>query len=347
MSSLFSEVRTKEIKEPDVLYTMKSKNQLKGKLDFKQKRLFEQRADFSPTASPTKRQFSLTDYPSRANILVRAGDEGVKLITGQETSIKRKERSWDDDDSGTAISTVREIHVMPPTPRKKKFKVEPISSDAVRPDPLLSVIESLGAPLEVEIVEDAHNPIQRLQGMISRRLKGDLYKLPSGQIVPVIQQPIQEKPTCGPGCVLMLALSAMENLIHSDDFWSWYGGTRLANSTSLINAFRLLSIEAKICRLTSASKAPNLDDSINHKILDPKDAVATVKDAIHNTRNPVILAITHPILKGHWIIVDGFENGCAFIRDPFTAMAFALPEETLSKWLLEKDPIQDMIYFPA
>jgi hypothetical protein len=145
----------------------------------------------------------------------------------------------------------------------------------------------------------------------------------------------------------MLALSAMENLIHSDDFWSWYGGTRLANSTSLINAFRLLSIEAKICRLTSASKAPNLDDSINHKILDPKDAVATVKDAIHNTRNPVILAITHPILKGHWIIVDGFENGCAFIRDPFTAMAFALPEENTFKMAARKRSHPRYDLFPA
>jgi hypothetical protein len=52
-------------------------------------------------------------------------------------------------------------------------------------------------------------------------------------------------------------------------------------------------------------------------------------------------------VKGHWIIVDGFHNECALIRDPYTGKAFALPVGTLSKWLLEKDQVQEMVYFPS
>lgn len=220
---------------------------------------------------------------------------------------------------------------MPPTPTKKpRLNGGPAKKSKNR---------FLGTELP-PITADS-DFIQSLRDLAGLPLNGRLYQLPSGQVIAAVQQPIQEKPTCGPGCVLMIATQHVEKLADNEPFWHWYTTTRLANASSLLNGFRALEIPAKICRLTVSE----LPSGVEHKVVDSKGALAHVKETILATNQPVILAITHPILMGHWIIVDGFDKGCALIRDPYTGKAFAVPEETLSKWLLEREPVQDMIYF--
>ena len=318
--------------------------------------------DASPTDSPPSTpEKEITDLTASVATHQKAGEKADGVFHDSPLRLKRR-RSFDDhspaDDPAAEIKAdgvfhpspqkrmIREIHVQPPTPKKFKGR----SGQATQLNPYFSVVESFGTALPLVTVDPESDPIQFLQSRISLNLNGALYQLPTGKIVAAVQQPIQEKPTCGPGCVLMLGLGNIEQMIGSDDFWTWYSGTRLANGESIATALRHLSIPATICRLTrcSANISPDLDNPlIEYQKLEPKEAVAFVKKVIEMTGKPVILAITHPILKGHWIIVDGFQNGSVYIRDPYTRTAFALPEETLSKWLLEKDPIQEMVYFPT
>ncbi len=236
----------------------------------------------------------------------------------------------------------RRVHIIPPTPRKKR----PNNGPARESNTPALAAKSFGTEMPLAIIDQ--DPIDDLRHLTGLPMIGNVYQLPSNKPIIAIQQPIQEKPTCGPGCVLMIASDHIEKLKQNDNFWNWYGSTRLANASSLLNGFRFLGIPAKICKLTCMP--PNLhlesNPSIEFKHLNPLHAVDHIKETVRATNRPVILAITHPLLMGHWIIVDGFENGQAWVRDPYTGKAFALPEATLSKWLLEKDPVQEMIYFP-
>jgi hypothetical protein len=249
-------------------------------------------------------------------------------------------RKWEKADSAPSSPDKGNfrVSVMPPTPKKKQAKAstKPLSTPS-------SVSASFGD--ELPVADSSQDTIQGLRRITGLPMIGHLYQLPSNKVVAAIQQPLQERPTCGPGCVLMIASERMDKLSLNKNFWNWYGGTRLANASSLLNGFRLLEIPAKICRLTT-KLSPFQDPTIEHKLVTPAEAIARIKETIDATKKPVILAITHPHLKGHWIIVDGFDKGFAWVRDPYTGKAFSLPEATLSKWLLEDEPLQEMIYFP-
>jgi hypothetical protein len=268
-----------------------------------------------------------SNMPSTPEKITPAAIEALSSPARNTTPIKARKRQ----NLGSPSSrTFQRVCVIPPTPMKPTaFKKPKFDNPAL-------TAKSFGT--ELPIVES--NFIETLQEMTGLPLNGRMYELPSGELIAAVQQPLEEKPTCGPGCVLMIALQNMEKL-NNDLFWSWYGSTRLANATSLLNGFKALAIPAKICRLTRSE----LDSSVEHKVVDSAGAIAHLKETIQMTNQPVIVAITHPVLMGHWIIIDGFDNVCAFIRDPYTGKAFALPEATLSKWLLEKESIQDMVYF--
>jgi hypothetical protein len=207
-----------------------------------------------------------------------------------------------------------------------------------------NVEQSFGKELSPTKPSEFIQSLKKKKGIV-----GQSYQLPSSKIVDAIAQPTKG-PTCGPGCALMIGLKNINKMVNNHEFWNWYAGTGLSKGECLLNAFKHIDIPARVCKMTRQQDAVNhtdlLKDPFERKILDEKKAVAFVEKTITKTGNPVILAIAHPTIKGHWIIVDGFDKNDAFIRDPYTGKAFALPKKTLSKWLLEKDPVQEMVYFP-
>ncbi len=306
---------------------------LKNKTDTIAQKKFQ---DALPQASPAKRDRTVFEYPL-SPALSPGASIAKRAFPGTPPSTPRQ-------------GTSRYVTALPPTPAKqgpKRLKVGHADSIDIPKDNSRKTAESFGKELPMALA--GKSPIAFLQSKISMPLVGSMYASPIGPNIAVIQQPVPEKPTCGPGCVLMIGLTHMEKLIGSDKFWGWYSTTRLSNGESLLKGLRHLEIHAKVCKMTDASMPVQSDSEnpdIERKFLDPKAAVPFVRETIQTTGNPVILAITHPIVKGHWIIVDGFQNECALIRDPYTGRAFAVPVETLSKWLLEKDRVQEMVYFP-
>ncbi len=244
------------------------------------------------------------------------------------------------------------VHIIPATPRKQMsnlYERAVAYQSPVNNNPALaraSFSQSFAPTLTL-----GTDNISALKTATGYAFKNISYRLPSGRIVCAVQQPIQEKPTCGPGVVLMIALDVVQNMRQVADnarFWGWYGGTRLSNAESLTNGLKCLELPFKITKFVNNKDYVPTEDAqqIEHKLADSAVAIADIKATLASTQNSVILSITHPILKGHWIIVDGFQDGNAWIRDPYLGEAFAVPETSLSRWLMDNEMIQEMISFP-
>jgi len=286
----------------------------------------------TPQPSHKKRErewTNQTDKPASPNTPKRPNNS--EAVPGTPTGSYHSPRSAQSPRTPTAVT----VPVMPQLKGKTR-------STSNTPE---NVEQSFGTLLPIS--EQPSNLMQSLRN--KKGIFGNSYQLPSGQVVDTIAQPTKG-PTCGPGCVLMIGLKNLEKMVNSQEFWNWYGETGLSKGECLLNAFKHIDIPARVCKMTRQQDAMNhtdlLKDPFDRKILDEKQAVAYVEEKIAETGNPVILAIAHPHIKGHWIIVDGFDKNNAFIRDPYTGKAFALERQTLSKWLLEKDPVQEMVYFP-
>lgn len=73
-----------------------------------------------------------------------------------------------------------------------------------------------------------------------------------------------------------------------------------------------------------------------------KTALETIQKHIRSMDLPVIVSITHPIICGHWIVVDGIENGFVFIRDTHSGEAYCIPSKDFLSFLDED--IEQCIY---
>lgn len=182
-------------------------------------------------------------------------------------------------------------------------------------------------------------------------------RLPSGRCVLAIQQPNPATSCCGPGCALMIAADhqKVEYAFDEQKFLQWYGKTEITNAKNMRNAFQMLKISCKVFQFTTDKDYALSEEDAAHYNLkrgkNSKDAIKFMKDTINNTKCSLITAITHPILFGHWVIIDEFNHGNVYGRCPRFGIAFCVSETKLAEWLFdqEDDPeiVQSMIIFPS
>jgi hypothetical protein len=185
----------------------------------------------------------------------------------------------------------------------------------------------------------------------------EYYRLPSGRHVLAIQQPNPETSSCGPGCALMIAADhqKVEYAFGDEDFIQWYGDNEITDAKSMQRAFQMLKISCKVFQFTTDKDYALSEGDAEHYNLkrgkDSKDAIKFMKATIKSTKSSLMTAITHPILAGHWVIIDEFNPGNVYGRCPRFGIAFCVSEKEFAKWLFdqEDDPeiVQSMITFPS
>lgn len=78
----------------------------------------------------------------------------------------------------------------------------------------------------------------------------------------------------------------------------------------------------------------------------PLDAAQAFKQihALHRESElPIIVSIEHPIIRGHWILIDKVTDTHAFIRDPASGKAYKITREKLGPCLIESTSGEDFI----
>lgn len=168
----------------------------------------------------------------------------------------------------------------------------------------------------------------------------------NGHTYTIVQQ--ISKKDCGAAAFLMLFTDLMrldENKLNfSDPIWKWATSCSLINAASLLekcNPFLKNSsyqLERKIFRIEG--------DDENAIIASSKEVIIDeIQSILKTSKFSVILSITHPEIKGHWIVVDSIdrEKNEIYIRDPFSGKAYLLTFDELSR-SIEKHANTDCIF---
>jgi hypothetical protein len=147
----------------------------------------------------------------------------------------------------------------------------------------------------------------------------------------------------------------VEYAFGDEAFIQWYAENQITDAKNMQHAFQMLKIPCKIFQFTTDKGYGLSVEDAKHYILQRgenyKDAIQFMKDMIKSTKCSLITAITHPILAGHWVVIDEFNHGKVYGRCPRFGIAFCVSETKLTEWLLghkdDPDTIQSMITFPS
>ncbi len=163
------------------------------------------------------------------------------------------------------------------------------------------------------------------------------YQSSKGQERYIVQQATDF--SCGIACVFMAFLdryAEKREIEYPNSFISLF-----FNQEGLTNAKLLATIARKYAGITLSqikfTKEQNAqaEDSITViPVTSPHDIIENLK-VILDRGSKVIQAITHPKIYGHWILIDEYVKDTFYIRDPYTALAYALDAKDLSSMLLD------------
>lgn len=179
-----------------------------------------------------------------------------------------------------------------------------------------------------------------------------------------VKQPPQ-KQSCAAGASLMLLSHLIpENpRLLKDGFWKWYSEVCLANTKEVITT---LSSQTDLSSLNLEVKGIyfNNPGSVNWLINNEKPFKGYSYEAIErrdlsfirhldhlqnaNGKFPLIVSVTNPEIAGHWIVIDRFDHAQerAYLRDPFTGRAYAIPYAELYQNWPEDDEVKVIYLSP-
>lgn len=174
------------------------------------------------------------------------------------------------------------------------------------------------------------------------------YTAPSGKEHAIIQQRPTGTP-CGYGCVMMLffdrilqAKNPKAEYIRQSKAEDSYID-HFYRSDTLTSAFKLrqdatqfhTGVTLKV--IAFAKKSFPADENIDERVsVDTNQGIIKDLKAKLEKGGSIIQAITHPELKGHWVIIDECDKeGNFYIRDPFSGKAYKVHENELAPMLLK------------
>jgi hypothetical protein len=170
------------------------------------------------------------------------------------------------------------------------------------------------------------------------------------------QRYLYEQPTtqsCGPSCVNMIANDVFGTLTQNQK--STLKKAVLSNRlydendmAPLMNSIGLIGVAAKfVLAPDEENDSVYINGTIEHRHIRDRSALLnSVLRIIETTRNSVILAITHPKIDGHYIIVDGYDGSGVDIRDPLFGEAFKVSFPKLAAMTLVDIQLERFFYFP-
>lgn len=171
---------------------------------------------------------------------------------------------------------------------------------------------------------------------------------------PTIQQTAQRS-SCGTAAVLMAYLTSFpkwsEQLdLIPDPFWDWYKQSELSSASTLVS--KLLFLQKKPdpqwIKFNKTASEEALNDRYTEILaIDGSAAVVEMKKILKNPQDTLILAITHPELEGHWIVVNQLEDDSFLVRDPYSGRGFILNGEKLASYVLKEVETENCIYIPS
>lgn len=170
----------------------------------------------------------------------------------------------------------------------------------------------------------------------SKMQKNQFYDPKKGYVVDgvphILVKQISHK-SCGAAALLMLYIDiTYQNRIPfslTKPFWDWYRTCDLTTPEFLIKKFEQLA------NLSSME--------LRSQQLDPKSIEANLRTLENQTaRSPVILSITHPVIRGHWILLDAIKGEDVYIRDPYSGCAYKITKAELRK--LFSNEVQSFLY---
>lgn len=147
--------------------------------------------------------------------------------------------------------------------------------------------------------------------------------------LPCIQQPPQRS-SCGTAALLMLIAPFLREGTLSDDFWRWYGSTGLTNADDLKERVHAenLEIQTRAIFFHTSSIIERMKGEAHayDHLVSIASRIEVFDHLIRPNRLPCIVSITHPVLHGHWILIDSIdrESSMVFIRDPYSGKAYRL-----------------------
>lgn len=174
------------------------------------------------------------------------------------------------------------------------------------------------------------------------------YTTPSGKEHAIVQQRPTGTP-CGYGCMMMLFL---DRILHAKNPKAEYLRQSKSEdsyidhfyrSDTLTSAFKLrqdaqqfhTGLTLKV--IAFAKKSFPSDENIDERVpAETNQAVIKDLKAQLEKGGSIVQAITHPELKGHWVIIDECDKeGHFYIRDPFSGKAYKVHENELAPMLLK------------
>jgi len=187
------------------------------------------------------------------------------------------------------------------------------------------------------------------------------YKL-TGKKLTIIKQ--TGKKTCGATCAMMLAIDQLakktkaaaapvsekadtppaansaseEKELFSESFFTWFHSSSLTYGPDLITHLQREGFDPVLITFSKtdpSSKTAKDRETIHFE--NGHDIIKALSQKILENGNSIIIAIFHPVISAHWIIVDNIsldqdgEPKFCNIRDPFTGKAYEMPIEDLSR----------------
>ncbi len=150
------------------------------------------------------------------------------------------------------------------------------------------------------------------------------YKTPSGKTHHLICQ--RANKNCGPTAATMLLLDLIPQGKEGDlatyatsDYWQWL-------NSPLQNVENIALMMGKYSAVNALGYMPT---AVRKEFESAAAVLGAVREKLTESGQPVILAIHHEKLQGHFITVDEYDKGFYYLRDPFSGHPYKVSKETL------------------
>jgi len=187
------------------------------------------------------------------------------------------------------------------------------------------------SPYQKEISSDKKIESPPIITNLNSSLQINCYLL-DGRILPIIKQ--KQKKSCGASCALMLALDHClqhpESKLPSENFLKWveYGNlTKAYELAKKLNEENFPSFVLYFFHESTKPKIPKEKTQESYKIeaipfIDGSSILDRIGKIIQEKNISVAIAIDHPALGGHRIIIDKIEDNKVYLREPYSGKAY-------------------------
>ncbi|MFA6118314.1 MAG: hypothetical protein WC688_00160 [Parachlamydiales bacterium] len=209
---------------------------------------------------------------------------------------------------------------------------------------------------------------KELTGLLHSYPEIDIYSYEdtSGKKLSIVKQ-ISNK-SCGAASALMVMLDLIDEEIKnspempkelpiSNNFMNWFYDSSLSDSSDLIRHLKekFSPVQIAFCADPNTTSLPDSrknpvgdasqsfvnmeqDEPIEKEIIWVDSGFKTlykIHEIILETENSFIMSITHPIVQGHWIVIDNmdFVKEQVYLRDPNTGFAYKASFEEIAPQL--------------